>query len=142
MPNYRNAIIAVFYSEGGELLACQRSDNGAWQLPQGGIEAGETSEQALRREMMEELGVSSFTVLKSADETTTYIWPEPNDRWQKGQRIHWFLCRLDPDHMPNLSISDGSFSHIEWMEPRVLLNQQPHWKVSSVETGLKLLGVL
>ena len=142
MPNYRDAVTAVFYSEPGNVLACRRSDNGALQLPQGGIEIGETSEQAVYREVLEELGLETFAVIKLAAETTSYIWPDPNSRGQIGQRIHWFLCQINPAHLPNLDISDYSFTEVMWITPQELLSNLPDWKVAATEEGLRLLGIL
>ncbi len=142
MDHFRNAITAVFYSEDAKVLACRHSDNGSLQLPQGGIEPGETSEQALYREVLEELGIESFSVIKRALETNTYVWPEPNSKGQIGQRIHWFLCQINPRHLPNLSISDESFSEVTWIAPEKLLSHFPDWKAPATEQGFRLLGIL
>lgn len=59
---HRTIVVGLVRNRVGDLLLCRMSPNrgvfpGQWGLPGGGIEPGETMEQALRREMLEELGV-------------------------------------------------------------------------------------
>ena len=53
-------VCAVFLKPGHTVLACQRpldkSEGGKWEFPGGRVESGETSQEALKREILEELG--------------------------------------------------------------------------------------
>jgi 8-oxo-dGTP diphosphatase len=53
---YRVGVFAVI-EQGGKLLLARRRDIGWWNLAGGGMEAGETVEEGLRREVREEVGI-------------------------------------------------------------------------------------
>ena len=52
------AVTAVVVDDGGRLLLIRRSDSGLYAIPGGGVELGETLTQAVRREVLEETGIS------------------------------------------------------------------------------------
>jgi putative (di)nucleoside polyphosphate hydrolase len=70
-----------------------------WQMPQGGVDAGEDPRQAALRELWEETGVQSVTYLAETD-WLTYEFPpyqgSPSHRLAKfrGQRQKWFALRF------------------------------------------------
>jgi putative (di)nucleoside polyphosphate hydrolase len=73
-----------------------------WQMPQGGIDAGEDPYRAALRELNEETGVSSVSLLAEAPDWFTYeIPPEILHRsWRaryRGQRQKWFALRFEGD---------------------------------------------
>ena len=54
---FRAGVIIVVEHSDGRVLGCERGDiTGAWQLPQGGIDEGETPLAAAWRELEEETG--------------------------------------------------------------------------------------
>ena len=71
-----------------------------WQMPQGGIDPGETPGEAARRELWEETGITKATVLAEAPDWYTYDLPAylHGKVWggrYRGQRQKWFLMRFD-----------------------------------------------
>src|ERR1700728_4353327 len=55
---YRLNVAAILRNGAGKILIGERQDRpGAWQFPQGGVDDGETLEQALKRELMEEISL-------------------------------------------------------------------------------------
>ena len=66
--NYRKNVAAVILSENYpnkfEIFIASRCDiKDAWQFPQGGINEGETPEEALYRELEEEIGTSDIKII-------------------------------------------------------------------------------
>ena len=54
---YRRAVVGVFVNVSNQVLVLERTDfPGQWQLPQGGVDEGESHIDAVKREMFEEAG--------------------------------------------------------------------------------------
>jgi len=88
--------------EEGLLLICERwTVPGAWQFPQGGVDPGETEEEALFREVREEIGLEArhYEVLERRS-GYRYLYPEDVRRKKvrkhgcQGQEQAYYLCRL------------------------------------------------
>jgi len=83
----------------GHVLAIERADiAGAWQLPQGGLEADEEPLRGAIREVAEETGIQEddLKFLKACTELLVYELP-PGARSKKtgrGQVLYWFLFRF------------------------------------------------
>jgi len=73
-----------------------------WQMPQGGIDEGEDVRSAAIRELTEETGVRSATVLGETDGWLTYDLPDHlvGVAWKgryRGQKQKWVACRFTGD---------------------------------------------
>jgi 8-oxo-dGTP pyrophosphatase MutT (NUDIX family) len=75
----------------------------AWQLPQGGIEAGETAGEAAIRELSEEAGIHDVTLLGQSKEVYQYDFPASFRRFRpddvRGQRIEFFVAKAAHDRV-------------------------------------------
>ncbi len=125
-PHFRAGVIAVVQRDDGQVMAFERSDlSGEWQLPQGGIEDGETATEAVWRELAEETGLDDRQVrlVGEHDEWTVYAWPSSMRRGQRIGQVHrWFFFEpLSDDIAPE---PDGSeFSNWRWMPTDELLGR-------------------
>ena len=101
---FRPNVGIVIANAEGRLFWGKRVGRGGWQFPQGGIDQGEKSRDALYRELFEEVGLESADV-KLLGETRgwlRYKLPECYVRHNSkplciGQKQKWFLLRLESD---------------------------------------------
>ena len=130
---YRPCAGVVLVNDRGLVFAGQRIDNpgDAWQMPQGGIDAGETVREAALRELGEETGLSPDLVEIEA-ETAGWICydlpPELLGRMWKGQfcgqRQKWVLMRFQgSDADVNLDTAHPEFDRWAWMDPADLIER-------------------
>jgi putative (di)nucleoside polyphosphate hydrolase len=104
LSKYRpNVGVVLFHPDGRVWLGKRVATPGAhgWQFPQGGVDDGEDLETAARRELKEETGAHSVTLLGRTDGWLTYDFPPdlPAHRTRnwKGQKQVWFAFRFDGD---------------------------------------------
>ena len=102
---FRAGTVAVVSNSTGKVLAFERSDRqGQWQLPQGGIDDGETPIEGVWRELEEETGLNANDVRLVGEypEWTVYEWPEGVKRGTRlGQAQRWFFFEvLSEDVVP------------------------------------------
>lgn len=96
------ANVGIVLSDGrGQILWAKRVGQDAWQFPQGGINEGETPEQAAYRELYEEIGLESHQVrmLSQTRGWLRYWLPSRYIRRHShplciGQKQKWFLLEL------------------------------------------------
>lgn len=125
-PHFRAGVVAVVKRDDGRVLAFERTDvPDQWQLPQGGIERGETPTAAAWRELSEETGLDDRHVrlIGEYDDWTVYMWPPdmgPGDRLGQAHRWFFFEWRgLDVEPSP-----DGDeFAAWRWMHTDDLIEQ-------------------
>ncbi len=98
--SFRIACSAII-EHGGEYLMARRRDIGWWNLPGGGLEAGETVEQGLAREVREEIGVAVRIV------RLVGVYSKP----QKSEVVLTFLCKLADETPPTTS---DEVSEVGW----------------------------
>ncbi len=119
---YRPCVGAMVLNRHGHVFVGKRIDQSleSWQMPQGGIDDGETPEQALRRELNEEIGTDHVEILRVHPDWLTYELPEHllGVAWRgryRGQRLKWFALRfLGDDSAIDLKTAHQEFSDWKW----------------------------
>jgi len=110
----------------GHVLAIERADiAGAWQLPQGGLEADEEPLRGAIREVAEETGIqeADLKFLKACPELLVYELP-PDARSKKtgrGQVLYWFLFRFR-GNSKQAAIRNSETRGWRWMPFRQVIN--------------------
>ena len=109
-------VVAAIIENEGKILATQRGYGefeGMWEFPGGKIEPGESSEDALKREIQEELGID-ITI----DEflcTTNYDYPSFH------LTMHCYICRVESgmielrEHKSARWLTADMLDSVEWL---------------------------
>ena len=118
---FRSNIGIVICNRGGQLLWAKRAGESGWQFPQGGIKKRETLEQALYRELNEEVGlaVEDVRILHQTDDWLHYRLPKNFIRHHKnplciGQKQKWFLLSLESNDSKVRLTKSGQPEFDEW----------------------------
>ena len=98
---YRPNVGIVILNKHNQVLWAKRVAEDAWQFPQGGINEGESLEEAMYRELMEEVGLGPDHV-KILGKTKDWLRYEVPKQWvrrdgtsrYKGQKQIWFLLKF------------------------------------------------
>ena len=139
---YRPNVSVFIIDEQKKILFCQRRDKKGFQLPQGGIEPGETAEQALRREIKEETCLENFKILGKASETVKYKWSDDfvsKDDIYIGQEQTYFVVQINEIEKDNLNETED-FIHYEWVNIDHIIENIVHYKKRTIEKAWKLVS--
>ena len=111
---YRLNVGIIVINQQNRVLFAQRSGQNAWQFPQGGVQQGEKLQEALYRELKEELGLKPEDVKIEASTPGFLRYRLPaglirhdNHPLCIGQKQKWYLLRmLSADERVNLAESE------------------------------------
>jgi putative (di)nucleoside polyphosphate hydrolase len=123
---YRQCVGIMLMDRRGHVLVARRADmraTPAWQMPQGGIDWGETPREAAIRELEEEIGTRKAEIVAETQGWMTYDFPPElvGRIWGgrfRGQRQKWFLMRFTGhDADIDLASKHPEFDAFRWVDP-------------------------
>ncbi|MEM7057029.1 MAG: RNA pyrophosphohydrolase [Pseudomonadota bacterium] len=131
---YRPCVGCMLLNGDGRIWAGQRLDAvslQSWQMPQGGIDDGESPSQAVFRELYEETGIAEndVRILRESAHWRGYDFPRGVvDRvWRgqyRGQSQRWFALRfVGDDDSIRLDLHEPEFQTWAWMDHAELIEK-------------------
>ncbi|MEL6208363.1 MAG: RNA pyrophosphohydrolase [Pseudomonadota bacterium] len=147
---YRPCVGVMLANADGHLFVGQRidSENPAWQMPQGGIDKGETVREAALRELWEETGVTAdlVEIVAETEGWLRYDLPDAliGKLWGgrfRGQEQKYVLMRfLGSDALVNIATAHPEFSAWSWLPPSEVPGQIVPFKRDVYEAALAELS--
>jgi len=138
---YRRGVVGIFVREDGKVLLGERlKQPGNWQLPQGGIEEGESVLDGLIREMDEEVGISEITILKQIPHFIAYDFPVglfPDSKFS-GQEHIYFVLDGSKIKAESLAASE-EFSRFGWYTSQEAIDKVVYWKKDVYKKAFAIL---
>jgi putative (di)nucleoside polyphosphate hydrolase len=120
---YRRGVGIMLLDRDGHVFVGRRIDQAeeAWQMPQGGIDPGETARAAAFRELKEETGIDKAKIVAESAGWLAYDLPPPlrGKVWRgryRGQKQKWFAMRfLGADSDIDLAGHHPEFNAWQWV---------------------------
>ncbi len=108
-------VVAGIIELGGYILLCQRHKDSRrfplkWEFPGGKVEKGESPEDAIKRELNEELGI----LVQEVEKVDAYSFGYPNE---ESFYLHFFKINEYKNTVQNLQ-----FEGMAWVRPEKILN--------------------
>ena len=121
----RNGVGVIVLNNENKVFVGKRKDNPVdkWQMPQGGVDIGESYLSAMKRELYEETSIKSIEILKEINGFFEYELPKNlvGIIWKgkfRGQKQKWFITRfIGNDNEINLQTKNPEFIEWKWIVP-------------------------
>ena len=124
----RNGVGVVILNDENKVFVGKRRDNpiDKWQMPQGGVDAGEDYLMAMKRELYEETSIKNIKILRELDGFFEYELPANlvGKIWKgkfRGQKQKWFITKfIGNEKEINLKTKHPEFIEWKWISPKQL----------------------
>jgi putative (di)nucleoside polyphosphate hydrolase len=122
---FRANVGIILLDDAGKVLIAGRRGRSGWQFPQGGVQSRESAEQAMYRELKEEVGLepADVSVMGVTREWIRYRLPRRYVRRECeplciGQKQRWFLLNLlaHPDDLRFDATDEPEFDRCRWVD--------------------------
>lgn len=121
---YRQAVLGIVIDEDKQFLLVQKLNyrENEWSFAGGGINENESPNQAVLRELEEELGSKKFEVIAESKIHFSYEWPvhvilsqyQKKGRLYRGNQIKYFLSKFSGDK-GELKLQADELKAIKWV---------------------------
>ena len=127
----------MILNKDNKVLVGRRIDHpsGYWQMPQGGIDENEIPQEAVLREMMEEIGTNNVNLIHTSAKWYNYDIPSETLNklpWGKiyiGQTQKWFIFSFTGDNSDiNVGTENPEFSEWKWLDHNLLVENAVPFK--------------
>ena len=139
----RRGVCGIFLSTDGRILLGERlREKGHWQLPQGGMKKHETPIEALKREILEETGISKIIPILRTKTFIPYFWPREIallNSYLGQEHIYFLLNGEDID--PKMLGSSEEFSRFGWFTIDQVLSEIIDYKITAYLKAFDELGL-
>jgi putative (di)nucleoside polyphosphate hydrolase len=148
---FRANVGIVLMRDGGELFLGGRRDGRGWQFPQGGVQRNEQPEEALYRELHEEIGLepSDVELVAGTSRWLRYRLPHQYVRRRGnpvciGQKQRWFLLRMlgDDSRLNFQATNEPEFDQGRWVDYWAPVREVIYFKRAVYVRALQELGEL
>ena len=121
----RKGVGVIVLNNENKVFVGKRKDNPVdrWQMPQGGVDIGESYLSAMKRELYEETSIKSIEILKEINGFFEYELPKNlvGIIWKgkfRGQKQKWFITRfIGNENEINLQTKNPEFIEWKWIVP-------------------------
>ena len=121
----RNGVGVIVLNNENKVFVGKRKDNPVdkWQMPQGGVDIGESYISAMKRELYEETSIKNIEILKEINGFFEYELPKNlvGIIWKgkfRGQKQKWFITRfIGNENEINLQTKNPEFIEWKWIVP-------------------------
>ena len=143
----RNGVGVIILNNENKVFVGKRKDNpvNKWQMPQGGVETGESYLSAMKRELYEETSIKSIEILKEINGFFEYELPKNlvGIIWKgkfRGQKQKWFITRfVGNENEINLQTKNPEFIEWKWIIPDELPKTIVDFKKKMYDELLEIL---
>jgi putative (di)nucleoside polyphosphate hydrolase len=145
---YRPCVGIMLFNRHGKVFVGKRIEQTVegWQMPQGGIDKGESPKQAALRELKEEVGTDKAEIISEMQDWVTYDLPEHligvafHGKY-RGQKQKWFALRFTgEDRDIDLTSYEPEFSAFKWVDLKALPGLIVPFKRDTYKVVIAALG--
>lgn len=144
---YRHGVYGLILNNKNQILLVFKKNSKMWDFPGGGVDENESLEQAIKREILEELGIANITILNVSKITNKYDWPEKEKEkhfnktgiWRRGQEQHFVTLKFLGNDS-EIKLQEEELLDFKWVDQKNLRDNMSYQ--DQYDTVARILGDL